>query len=194
MKSIKSNAIRLLFSVALVMCTVTLALAQNTSQGDYPKVEVFVGYSALGESSKDIKFSTASIGRGYAGPAGFETSVIRNFTKYIGLKGDFSAHFNNDSDRGPINGCTPTCTIVTQNFQIKTRVYNFLAGPEFKARNSTRITPFAHLLGGAAHTSANFTTAGPTFNILLGRSNTDVAMAVGGGLDIRASRRVSFRG
>jgi opacity protein-like surface antigen len=194
MKSIKSNAIRLLFSVALVMCTVTLALAQNTSQVDYPKVEVFVGYSVLGESSRDIKFSTASIGHGYAGTAGFETSVIRNFTKYIGLKGDFSAHFNNVSDRGPINGCTPTCTIVTQNFQIKTRVYNFLAGPEFKARNSTRITPFAHLLGGAAHTSANFTTTGPTFNILLGRSATDVAMAVGGGLDIRASRRVSFRG
>jgi len=35
---------------------------------------------------------------------------------------------------------------VPQDFQLKTRVYNFLAGPEFKARNSTRFTPFAHVL------------------------------------------------
>jgi opacity protein-like surface antigen len=69
-----------------------------------------------------------------------------------------------------------------------------LAGPEFKARNSTRLTPFAHLLAGVAHTSANFTTPGPTFNFLLKNSQTSFAMALGGGLDIRATKRVSFRG
>ena len=74
-----------------------------------------------------------------------------------------------------------------------TRIYNFLAGPEFKARNSTRFTPFAHALGGVAHTSATFTTPGPAFNLLLNKSDNSFAMALGGGLDIRASKRVSFR-
>jgi opacity protein-like surface antigen len=90
--------------------------------------------------------------------------------------------------------CTPTCTTVTQDFRFKTRVYNFLAGPEFKARNSTRFTPFAYALAGVAHTSATFTTSGPTLNLLLKKSDNSLAMALGGGLNIRAGKRVSFRG
>lgn len=68
-----------------------------------------------------------------------------------------------------------------------------LRNREFKARNSTRFTPFAHVLGGIAHTSATLTTPGPTFNLLLKRSDNSFAMGLGGGLDIRASKRVSFR-
>jgi opacity protein-like surface antigen len=176
------------------MCTVAIALAQQPNKNDYPKVEAFAGFSALGESPRDIRFGGFSTGEGYATPNGFEISVIRNFTRHIALKGDFSAHFKNDSNTGPLTLCTPTCTTATQTFEVKTRVYNFLAGPEFKARNSTRFTPFAHLLAGVAHTSANFTTPGPTFNILLKRSDTGFAMGLGGGLDIRATKRLSFRG
>jgi opacity protein-like surface antigen len=93
-----------------------------------------------------------------------------------------------------VTNCTPTCTTAPQDFQFKTRVYNLLAGPELKARNSTRFTPFVYALGGVAHTSATFTTPGPTFNFLLKNSNNSFAMALGGGLDIRATKRLSFRG
>lgn len=172
-----------------------IALGQGVSKTEYPKVEIFAGYSALGESEgRTIGFGTIGVGEGYATPSGFETSVIRNFTRHFGLKGDFSAHFKNDNNRGALTGCFPTCSTVTQDFTVKTRVYNFLAGPEFKARNSTRLTPFAHVLGGVAHTSASFTTTGPTFNVLAKRSDNGFAMAMGGGLDIRASNKVSFRG
>jgi opacity protein-like surface antigen len=193
MKMNKNLIQRLLFSAMLLVCSGGFALAQDASKDD-PKVEIFAGYSALGENPEEIKFGTGSIiGHGYAGTAGFETSVIRNFTRNIGLKVDFSAHFNNETGRGSLTSCTPVCTTATQDSQLKTRVYNFLAGPEFKARNSTRFTPFAHILGGVAHTSASFTTPGPTFNISLNRSDTNFAMALGGGLDIRATKRVSFR-
>ena len=150
-------------SVIVLMCASASALAQGTTSVDYPKVEVFAGYSALGETgSRVISLGpNASVGGDYEGQ-GFETSIIRNFNKHFGIKGDFSFHFNNESNRGPISACTPACTTVTQDFQLKTRVYNFLAGPEFKARNSTRFTPFVHALGGFAHTSATFTTPGPT--------------------------------
>ncbi len=192
----KSLLIRLPFSTALLLCAAVLASAQSPKPDEYPKFEGFVGYSALGEANgPGISFGpNSTVGASYTSKAGFETSVTRNFTKYFGIKGDFSAHFNNESKSGPITGCTPGCTTVTQAFQLKTRVYNFLAGPEFKARNSTRFTPFAHVLGGVAHTSANFTTSGPTFNLLLKKSDNSFAMALGGGLDIRASKRVSFRG
>jgi opacity protein-like surface antigen len=198
MKRINKNLlIRLVFSTALLLCSALLASAQSPNSDEYPKVEVFVGYSALGEANgRGIRFGpNAFVGANYsAAKAGFETSIIRNFSKHFGIKGDFSAHFNNESSRGPVAACTPACTTVTQAFQLKTRVYNFLAGPEFKARNSTRFTPFAHVLAGVAHTSATFTTPGPTFNLLLKKSDNSFAMALGGGIDIRASKRVSFRG
>ena len=196
MKRINQNLlIRLASSTALLLCAALVGWAQTPNPDEYPKVEFFVGYSALGEvNSRGISLGpNSTVGANYTSKLGFETSIIRNLSKHFGIKGDFSAHFNNESDRGPITACTPACATVTQDFQLKTRVYNFLAGPEFKARNSTRFTPFAHVLGGVAHTSATFTTAGPTFNFLLKKSDNSFAMALGGGLDIRASKRVSFR-
>ena len=197
MKRINKNLlIRLVISTALLLCSALVGLAQSPHPDEYPKFEGFVGYSALGEAGGRglISFGpNAAVAANYTAKAGFEASIIRNFSKRFGIKGDFSAHFNNESDSGPITACTPTCTTVTQAFQLKAHVYNFLAGPEFKARNKTRFTPFAHVLGGAAHTSATFTTAGPTLNLLLKKSDNSFAMALGGGLDIRASKRVSFR-
>ena len=191
----KSLLIRLAFSTALLLCSALMASAQRPNPDEYPKVEVFVGYSAFGEAnSRGISFGAdRRITGDYGTNTGFEASLIRNFSKHFGIKGDFSAHFNDESGRGPITACTPTCTTVTQDAQLKTRVYNFLAGPEFKARNRTRVTPFAHVLAGVAHTSANFTTPGPTFNLRLEKSDNSFAMALGGGIDIRASKRVSFR-
>ena len=196
MKSNEKLSARVFCGVLVLMCSGAIALAQNASKDEYPKVEIFAGYSALGEAgSRGISFGPNSrVGANYSAEPGFEASIIRNFSKHFGIKGDFSAHFNNESASGPITACTPACTTVTQGFQLKTRVYNFLAGPEFKARNNTRFTPYAHVLAGVAHTSATFTTPGPTFNLLLKKSDNSFAMALGGGIDIRASKRVSFRG
>ena len=197
MKRINNNLlIRLVSSTALLLCSALLVSAQSTKPDEYPTVEVFVGYSALGEAgSGGISFGpNAVLSANYTSKVGFETSIVGNFSKRFGIKGDFSAHFNNESASGPVTACTPACTTVTQAFEVKTRVYNFLVGPEFKARNSTRFTPFAHVLGGVSHTSANFTTPGPTFNLLLKKSDNSFAMALGGGLDIRATKKMSFRG
>ena len=194
----KHLLIRLAFSTALLLCLTLVGLAQSPNPDEHPKFEFFVGYSALGEaSSRGINFGpTANViseHANYQGWAGFEASIIGNVSKRFGIKGDFSSHFKNQSDRGTFDACTPACTTVTQDLKLKTRVYNFLAGPEFKARNSTRFTPFAYALGGIAHTSATFTSPGPTVHLLLKRSDNSFAMALGGGLDIRASQRVSFR-
>src|SRR3569832_2628131 len=155
--------IRLAFCTALLLGSASLVSAQSPKPDEYPKIEFFAGNSALGEAgSRVISLGpNAGVVGDYEGQ-GFETSIIRNFSKRFGIKGDFSAHFTNESSRGPVSACSPVCTTVTQDFQLKPRVYNFLAGPEFKARNSTRFTPFVHALGGFAHTSATFTTPGPT--------------------------------
>ena len=186
--------IRLAFCLVLLLGSALLVSAQSPNPDEHPKFEFFAGYSALGETgSRVINLAPNAGVEGDFEGQGFETSIIRNFSKRFGIKGYFSAHFNNESSRGPVSACSPVCTTVTQDFQLKTRVYNFLAGPEFKARNSTRFTPFVHALGGFAHTSATFTTPGPTHILFLRRRDTSFAMALGGGLDIRASKRVGFR-
>lgn len=182
---------RALLSAFFVACCASAALAQSGGNDDYPKVEFFAGYSAIGE----VNASEEEVDAGFASTKGFHTSLIGNLNKYIGIKGDFSLHF--DSDTGPVTFTTPCstppCPLATQDFSIKTRLYNFLAGPEVKARNRTRLTPFAHALFGAARGSIKLNTSGTALNLDAKETDTGFAMAFGGGLDIRATRRVSFR-
>src|SRR5262245_40943604 len=120
MKRINKNLlIRLVSSTALLLCSALLVSAQSTKPDEYPKFEFFAGYSALGETgSRVISLGpTAGVSGDFEGQ-GFETSIIRNFNKHFGIKGDFSFHFNNESDRGPITACTPACTTVTQAFEL----------------------------------------------------------------------------
>ena len=184
--------IRLAFSTALLVCSGLMASAQNPNPDEYPKFEIFAGYSGLGENPKPISFNGVIVPHGYAAD-GFETSLIRNFNRHVGLKADFSAHFNDENGPANIVVCNPACTTAPQTIQFRSRVYNFLAGPELKARNHTRFTPFVYALGGLGHTHARFNTPGPTFNLLLGKSTNDFAMALGGGLDLRATKRTSIR-
>ena len=182
-----------LFGIVVLMFWASPALAQSTTSDEFPKFEIFAGYSALGENQKPIIFNNILVPHGYAGTAGLETSLIRNFNRHVGIKADFSAHFNDEDGPGNVTICNPTCTTANQAVEFRSRVYNFLVGPELKARNHTRFTPFVYALGGLAHTHARFTTPGPTLNLFLGKSTNDFAMALGGGLDIRATKRTSIR-
>src|SRR3981081_1284826 len=105
----KTLALRLSVGAVVLMCSAASALAQQPNKDDYPKVEVFLGYSALGEAnSRGISFgANRSVTGNYSAKPGFEAAAIRNFGKHFGIKGDFSAHFNNESGRGPITACTP---------------------------------------------------------------------------------------
>jgi opacity protein-like surface antigen len=182
-----------LFGIIALMFLAGPASAQSTSPDEFPKIEIFAGYSALGENQKPISFNGIIVPHGYAAEAGVETSLIRNFNRYLGLKADFSAHFNDESGPGNVIICNPACSTATQTIQFRSRVYNFLAGPEVKARNHTRFTPFVYALGGLGHTHTRFDTPGPTFNLLLRKSTNDFAMALGGGLDLRATKRTGIR-
>jgi opacity protein-like surface antigen len=180
---------KIILLTIMLFCCARWTLAQKPAGDEYPKVEIFAGYSAIGEANaneEDVTFNANQ---------GFQASLIRNVNKYVGIKGDFSFHFDTDRGQGSFTQpcATPPCPSITQNFTLKSRLYNFLAGPEIKARNSTRLTPFAHALFGAAHGNIRLKTSGAGVSLSDSASDTGFAMAFGGGLDIRATRRVSFR-
>ncbi len=76
---------------------------------------------------------------------------------------------------------------------MRSRASNLLFGPEFKLRNHTRATPFAHALAGVAHVTTDFKTDSAAFAFSDQHSRTGAALALGGGVDVRMIKHVSLR-
>jgi opacity protein-like surface antigen len=175
-------------------------LAQSGSSEQYPKREYFLGVSASGSVDNDksvvaVNQSISSFFNEHAGgTAGFQASFIANLNKHVGIKADFAAYVNNRLiSGGNFQSCVGTvCTTSTQDFNVDSKALYFMAGPELKGRNHTRLTPFVHALAGIVHSRSEFRTTGAlTFSDHT--TDTGFSMAFGGGLDIRASKRVSIR-
>src|SRR5947208_463208 len=172
-----------------VLFTITAA-AQVT-----PKVETLLGYTyTRANSATNVPAFSANGGSG---------QVAVNFNKWVGFVMDMGAVHNGN----------------ISNTHIDTTVSNYLFGPRISLRYS-RVRPYFQTLFGGAHlgtsVAANLVLQGlppasstqPIFipglgNVPIGpgqpvsgrimTSQTAFAMTVGGGLDIKINRWVSFR-
>ena len=174
-----------------------LALAQT----EEPKVEVFVGLSALAAqnalTNKDIKTFdgiTPAQFKALAGfellnneryiPAyGFEANVTRYFSKHVGISGDVSGYYKRGHN----------FRIADTLFKANHSIYHFLAGPKAKFLNDHRASVFVHALGGVARTSVSYREVTNSNPVTANDSSTRFAMALGGGIDLRISKRISAR-
>jgi hypothetical protein len=99
---------RQLLGIVFLACCFGVGLAPTTAQSGEPdpspKVEVFVGYSAIGE----VQATNDEVETGFASVRGFHASVNANFNRHVGLKGDFSFHA--DTDRGTAQFVSPCGT------------------------------------------------------------------------------------
>ena len=176
------------------ICCAGFVSAQEPNPG-YPKLELFAGYSAAITTYVTVPLQPLN---GYGqvdldAKRGFETAVIRNFRRYFGIKGDFSAHFGHYHDMDEVPCAHESCSTTIQELQSHTRLYEFLAGPEFKWRNHTRFTPFANVLLGIAHATATLSSFGPAIDFSGRVEQTGFATTLGGGIDVRIVKRASFR-
>ena len=204
-------------SVWLCVIFIAIGAAPTLAQSDYQKFEVFGGYtySRVNSSTKaqnvvisgegslnitDICSSafTEDIGPNFQhqfycrrrGFNGFDGSAVYNFSRYFGIKTDVTGSYK--SDRIVDTGGGVTTTVTTHE-----HLYNFLGGVQIKNNGvDARVKPFAHALAGAARYSATidqvvqpFT----AFNAGLRDNFTSFAMKLGGGLDLRAGRRIDIR-
>ena len=159
----------------MLVCFATLSFAQNTDE--YPKNEFFVGYSY---NNADINSLTINPGR--AGLQGVNVEYTRNLNKVIGITADFSGHIKRES-----------FTTSTGEVRHNPEQYNLLGGLQFKARNQTRVTPFAHVLFGGGLFRGFSAILLPASNTYFFDDAKSVAMVFGGGIDIRASKHISVR-
>lgn len=147
------------------LCCLAMALAVTGKAQDYPKIEVFGGYSYFHSSF-------AGTGFNFNGGSG---SIAFNPTPMFGIVGDFGAYHNNTSG------------VSTNNF-------TYLFGPKFAFRGNERVTPYFHVLLGGVHasSSASISTGGTTTTSISGSSNA-FALAIGGGLDAQVAPHIAIR-
>src|SRR6266850_2078469 len=198
-----------------ILSTASAGLAQGAS--DYNKLEVYAGYSLARTESNLSSASFTSAGGTQTftnlcsaatgaeiGPNsqkffctrrnfnGFDGSITYNVSKYVGIKGDITGHFKTESF---VDKFTPPG--VTQTLANRERLWNFLGGVQIKNNSkSARLKPFAHALAGfARYTNRQQQTLDlfPQFNFTIEDQVTSFAMKVGGGLDIRAGKRIDIR-
>jgi len=169
--------------IAFVFLAAMVATAQ-----DYPRVELFTGYTyTRANSASDVPAFSANGGSG---------QFAINANKWMGFVMDIGAVHN-----GNIGGNHLDSTFT-----------NYLFGPRLSLRYS-RVRPYFNILFGGMHAGTSIAFSGvpvatpaiypPGSNTPLppnapvtGRlvaSQTSFAMTTGGGLDIKISRHVSFR-
>jgi opacity protein-like surface antigen len=177
----------------LLILALLLTICAPAQEPAYPKFEWFGAYSTLRTSYLYINLGDATTDVGTN--AGIEASAIRNLSRFIGIKGDFSAHFGSDGYQITLlQACPQTpCSTVQQDLNLHSRLFNLLAGPELKLHRRARITPFLHALYGVEHSTTRWSTSGTALTLAQTIPHTAFAMAYGGGLDVRITHRASIR-
>jgi opacity protein-like surface antigen len=194
---------KLFLALCLTVFTSVFAFAQTTAADDYNKVEGFIGYSnnqvdtGISDDDNDLQDFFGDR-EGFHGVNG---SVTANVNRFVGIKGDVSGHFKGYEFDVPRVGTGST----TDRFKVDASVYNFLGGVQIKdnAKDGSRFRPFAHALVGVAHarakvdssffTSSFCSQAGVDCRADFSESETGFAAAIGGGIDIKATDRLSIR-
>ena len=181
---------RIVTILTITLAGASFAFAQS---GEIYRAEFYAGFSHnrvdTGLTSEDVGDDFGSSFGRRLGANGANFSITGNVSKYVGLKFDLSTHSK-----------TENVTFEGEDFSLKGRLTNYLGGVQIKnnSKDGPRVKPFAHFLAGVANQSV--TVNGPAFfaegasNVqLLKLSQTNFAMAIGGGLDIKVHKRVDIR-
>jgi len=179
-----------------VMFTCAVLFAIHVTAQDVPKAEVYGGYSFVrfnangGTPPNQVNAFTANGGVG---------SFQFNLNKHFGLAAELGGVHNGKLSIGSSGILQPDQTAFTYMF-----------GPRFFVNKAGVVSPFFEYLVGGAHNSRSFSVPDvllpsplpPVTGVTVtpgvpstkfASSQNAVAMAVGGGIDIRLSRLIGFR-
>jgi opacity protein-like surface antigen len=182
----------------LIFTIITISITAVLAQGDdYKKGEFYVGYSG-GQIDRGFDSSVPASGfffdREFDNDPyhGANVSAVYNVSRYIGLKADFSAAYNRTGFNVTVPGGS------TFAFDTRNSLYNALGGIQIKNNSADkRFKPFVHALVGVGHGRTKVKSVicpvGVDCSGLVGGSETGLAGAFGGGLDIKLSGHIDLR-
>src|SRR5579883_955862 len=164
---------RILLPATLIVLLVLVALSPLYAQ-ETKEWEFFGGYSLQRTQVREYFKSTPSIysiKNRLETLNGWEFSVTENMNHWFGGTFDVSGHYKTPTLQGSPN---------------QERMHSFMYGPRFSL-HTPYVTPFAHVLFGAAISNVQVTPVGPH------ASNTSFAAAAGGGVDLNLGQTISVR-
>lgn len=189
-----------LFMTAIMLLALSCVAA--AADVDYPKFEVFGGYSLMhvGELGAEdlgplVQSTIADYGGTLTGSSstplvkkGVASSITYNLTESLGIEGAF--RFNT----GDIAAATGV--VGGDNIGAKAKLTHIAAmgGPRFTWRKNERIAPFAHALVGwdREKPSGSIAYQGETLTVDPGSAN-GLGVMLGGGVDVNVNRLVAVR-
>lgn len=184
---------KLILAFCLTIISGVCVFAQTT---DYKKSEFFVGYSnAQVDTGANSENGFEEFFDDRLSFHGFNASGVYNVNRYVGIKGDVSGTYKTSDISFAVTTGTTTTNV---GFKAKSSLYNFLGGVQIKDNASTgRVKPFAYALAGAGHGRVKVSSiacpTGVDCSDLTSDSETGLAGAFGGGLDIRINDNIDFR-
>lgn len=188
-------------TVTVIVASVSFVFAAGATE--LPRYETFVGYQFTRFNTNFPVTATPLVTSG--GLSNFDAhggsaQFIYNFNHWLGLAFDAGAVTN--TNLTPLTLISLT-GVAIPNFD--TTVTHFVAGPRFTWHNESRFKPYAEALFGGSYGTASFR-CDPTLTTFCGTnpvigplssrvqiSHTVYAMMIGGGLDIKVSRRFFVR-
>ena len=176
-----------------VLVGVCLALGIAAHAQEFPKAEVFGGYSYG-------NFGPTAFGAGRTNVNGWNASLGVNVNHWFGLVSDFGGHYGSFSATLPSPIIIPTCVPLGCSIQTSEtdKFHSFLFGPQFSFRTK-KLTPFVHALFGGSRLNRSGTDTftppppGTPFTFKFSTSTTNFAFAGGGGVDYKFSDRLAWR-
>lgn len=171
-----------LFTALFFVFCAPLAFAQ----GDFQRGEFGIMYSN-NRVDTDGAFNGDPNDTSRDGFNGVNIDAGYNFTRYVGAKADFSYHQKSADFSGVIIG--------GGTVNIDAKLTQFMGGIKIQDNAvETKVRPFAQFLIGVGRAKVKATgTAGGVILPGLDNTETGLAAAVGGGLDIRVHRNVDIR-
>lgn len=158
----------------LLLAMLLFGVSISANAQDHPKWEAWGTYSIF---IADIDVLDNETLHGYG--LGIQGNLSRNF----GLVGEFTS---NHGASGPVSIFVPGVVFLIP--ELDTTVRTFLFGPRISGR-SKYVTVFGHALFGGATSKLRDEKGGSGFE----ESNTEFAMAFGGGLDVNLGRHYAIR-
>lgn len=154
----------------LPLLFIVLAVPLSAWAQEFPKVELFGGYSYV-----------RMLGDNWSG---WNAAVTKNFNEHLGITADISSF-----------GTSMSQDLTSFVFRADGHEYTFMIGPQLMYRGPQKITPFVHLLFGAAHDYSNNSYAsGDTLLSFQSYSSNRFAIGFGGGVDHKLIGRLLVRG
>jgi hypothetical protein len=161
------------FCIALVM----LLFPSFIVAQDFPRVEVFGGYSFFRMPSEFSDNNAYAYTTEPARLNGWNINAVGNLNRWVGVEADFGGYYG-EAAATYIHAPVPVDFV--QDFD----VHSYLFGPRLSLRRNRVITPFIHILFGGVSVSRMPVSNSP---------QSSVGIALGGGLDFRVARHFAVR-